>query len=112
MTSPEPKAVSLNTRNVFRKVELRIGAIGITMSPADYQAVLHEIDRELAERNQRSESRSKAVGLRWQEVRKAIDDLREIVYEQEGEFFLLKAKPDEKLLEAFLEKYAALMGFE
>lgn len=82
------------------------------MPQADYQATLHEIDRELAERNKRAENRCKIVDSQWKELTQAINDLREIVYEQEGEFFLLKGKPDEKLLDAFLEKYAKLMGFE
>lgn len=112
MSSPDQKPVSLKTSSLFRDVELRIGGIRIGIPQADYQAMLHEIDRELASRNLQTEHLGGRVSKQWKEVRQAVDDLREILYTREGDYFILRNKPDEKLLDVFLEKYAALMGFE
>lgn len=93
-------------------VHLQLGGLGIEVPIADYQAMLAAIDADLAELHRETVKRERAAMSRMKRAYEASRELRPILYEQEGDYFLLREKPDAAALEAYLDKYASLMGFE
>lgn len=91
---------------------INIGTVRIEVSGEDYQAMLAEIDADLARRNEEANRKHANGQKRLNDSWQAISDLREILYEREGEYFLMREKPDQQRIDAFVDKYAKLMGFE
>ncbi len=93
-------------------VRLKVGGIRIEMSIADYQAMLAAVDADIAELHRVAANRERSALERVKKSNEAANELRSILYECEGDWFLLREKPDDAALEAFIDKYAKLMGFE
>ncbi len=93
-------------------VVLRLVGIRIEVGKADYQAMLAAIDADLAELHRAAVNRERSALERVKKSHKAVSELRSILYERDGDYFLLRDKPDSVALEAFLDQYAQLMGFE
>ena len=91
---------------------LLVGGVRIEIGLADYQAMLAAIDVDLAELHRTAVSRERSALERVKKSYEAVSELRAILYECEGDYFLLRDKPDNAALEVFLDKHAQLMGFE
>jgi len=94
-------------------VRLKVGGIRIEMSIADYQAMLAAVDADIAELHRVATNRERSALDRVKKSYAAADELRSIIYEGiDGEFFMLREKPDNAALTVFIDKYQQLMGFE
>ena len=104
--------VQIRTEKILgaNSVVLKVGGIRIEVSNADYQAMLVEIDADLAELHRVAANREKSALERVNKSHEAAVELRGILYERDGDWFLRREKPDDAALEAFIVKYARLMG--
>ncbi|MCK9987408.1 MAG: hypothetical protein AzoDbin1_03880 [Azoarcus sp.] len=109
----EPQ-VSIETMNVSlsNAVVLKLGGVRIQVSIETYQEMLRAAEVDLAELHSFAVARERNAMERVKKSFEAAKELRTILYKQEGDYFVLREKPDDALLEAFLDKYARLMEFE
>ncbi|MGC0155398.1 hypothetical protein ACPRNU_23310 [Chromobacterium vaccinii] len=93
---------------------IKIGGIRIELSKDDYQAMLVEIDAELARRNAEAEQKATSGQKRLNDSWTAVQELRAILYDHDegSEFYLMRSRPDSEKLEAFVGKYSKLMDFD
>ncbi|MCK9987613.1 MAG: hypothetical protein AzoDbin1_04085 [Azoarcus sp.] len=110
--SKQPVSIETMKANLSSDVVLKLGGVRIQVSSETYQEMLRAAEVDLAELHSVAVARERNALERVKKSYEAVEELRAILYEREGDYFLLRGKPDDALLEAFLEKYARLMGFE
>lgn len=91
-------------------VMVRLGGIRIELSTADYRAMLAGIRTDLAALHAKAHAREQKSLQRLIEMQAAARELRAIVYEECGDFCLLRDKPDGAALDQWVEKYSGAMG--